>query len=371
MTDQKNDATEYMWKGEPCPNPEKGWITDSRDNRLTRLGNRNAFGKIIQAHNREVEIMHQRLSRAQPVADDAGGGERPREIWVDHTAEAFTDDVRISQGLTRYIRADVIRQPAAADNRKLTLPSNEWLRKRIESDPDMECEAGLPLSAADNRGKDEKAFPIIEFHQWDWIEGFAAFIEDGQVFNEDSKAFCVLNLGSFLTAIRTENIPAHQVPYFIAESMMHEIIHVIEKWAEQEFSEGKVEELLARYYESVKRKTLPSEERISIPSANEAALAWFNERVDAFGIKHPQQAQFIDTIRQGLLRTTPEDAKGDVCPTCNGDGCTVEVQPACCGRGSESGECCGIPVPEQVQEQCGHCYGSGVIAPQPEHEGEK
>lgn len=117
MTDQKNDATEYMWKGEPCPNPEKGWITDSRDNRLTRLGNRNAFGKIIQAHNREVEIMHQRLSRAQPVADDAGGGERPREIWVDHTAEAFTDDVRISQGLTRYIRADVIRQPAAADNR--------------------------------------------------------------------------------------------------------------------------------------------------------------------------------------------------------------------------------------------------------------
>lgn len=45
------------WQGEPCPNPEKGWIRDSRDNRLTRLGNRNAYGKIIKAHNNEIDVV--------------------------------------------------------------------------------------------------------------------------------------------------------------------------------------------------------------------------------------------------------------------------------------------------------------------------
>lgn len=45
------------WRGEPCPNPTKGWINDSRGNRLTRLGNRNAYGKIIQAHNNEIDVI--------------------------------------------------------------------------------------------------------------------------------------------------------------------------------------------------------------------------------------------------------------------------------------------------------------------------
>jgi len=72
MTDKTPDALlpeNYMWKGECCPNPEKGWITDSRGNRLTRLGNRNAFGKIIQAHNQEIEIMYHRFTRSTPHAE--------------------------------------------------------------------------------------------------------------------------------------------------------------------------------------------------------------------------------------------------------------------------------------------------------------
>lgn len=48
------------WKGEPCPNPSKGWITDSHGNRITRLGNRNAFGKLISQHNNEIELLKQK-----------------------------------------------------------------------------------------------------------------------------------------------------------------------------------------------------------------------------------------------------------------------------------------------------------------------
>ena len=49
------------WKGEPCPNPEKGWSTDSRGNRTTRLGNRNAFGKLIEIHNKEIDYLKHKI----------------------------------------------------------------------------------------------------------------------------------------------------------------------------------------------------------------------------------------------------------------------------------------------------------------------
>lgn len=51
------------WKGECCPNPDKGWIINSHGNRLTRLGNRNAFGKIITAHNNELDVLAANLTR--------------------------------------------------------------------------------------------------------------------------------------------------------------------------------------------------------------------------------------------------------------------------------------------------------------------
>lgn len=48
------------------------------------------------------------------------------------------------------------------------------------------------------------------------------------------------------------------------------------------------------------------------------------------------------------------------CPRCNGDGWTVEVRPACCGNVGSGGECRGdCVVPEQYQEVCDLCGGSG------------
>lgn len=103
-----------------------------------------------------------------------------------------------------------------------------------------------------------KPIPVVEFHQHDWMEGFAAFLDDGEQFNPDSKAFCVLNLGSLLATVKAGDIPAADLPYVIAESMMHEIIHVLEKWAGQEFSEERVEQLLEKYEASIRAKRAES-----------------------------------------------------------------------------------------------------------------
>jgi len=87
----------------------------------------------------------------------------------------------------------------------------------------------------------------IEFHQHDWIPGFAAFAPGATTPAPDSRAFCVVNLGSLLAAVQAKDLPAADVPYVVAESMMHEVIHVIEQWAGTEFSEDRVEALLSKY----------------------------------------------------------------------------------------------------------------------------
>lgn len=87
--------------------------------------------------------------------------------------------------------------------------------------------------------------PIIEFYQQDFIPGFAAFLPGATT--PEGNAFCVLNLGSILSTVNTRTVPAADIPYFIAESMMHELMHALEQWAGSEFSEERIEALLAKY----------------------------------------------------------------------------------------------------------------------------
>lgn len=53
------------------------------------------------------------------------------------------------------------------------------------------------------------------------------------------------------------------------------------------------------------------------------------------------------------------------CPSCEGHGWVVGSTLGCCGNVLDSGECCAAKygtdrlVPEQTQEQCGECGGSG------------
>lgn len=88
--------------------------------------------------------------------------------------------------------------------------------------------------------------PIIEFRQHDGIPAFAGF-EPGATGN--GKAFCVLNVAAFLDALEA-GLDHADLPYIIAESMMHEVIHVLEQWAVVEFSEERVDALLEKYANS-------------------------------------------------------------------------------------------------------------------------
>jgi len=89
----------------------------------------------------------------------------------------------------------------------------------------------------------------IEVHQKDWIPGFAAF-QEGSLKHE-GHAHVVLNLGSILCASVVGPLEKKDVPYFVAESLMHEVIHVLEEWAGVEFSEERIETLLLEYHKSI------------------------------------------------------------------------------------------------------------------------
>lgn len=78
------------------------------------------------------------------------------------------------------------------------------------------------------------------------MPGFASFLEDGSL-AEGAKAHIGLNIGSLLCCVETGELPKKDLPYMIAESLMHETIHALESWAKVEFSEEKVEELLQKY----------------------------------------------------------------------------------------------------------------------------
>lgn len=92
-----------------------------------------------------------------------------------------------------------------------------------------------------------KKLPRVEFHSHDWVPAFAAFLPNAGTKNPESTAFCVLNLSAFLENVETGDMDPADVPYLVAESMMHEIIHVLEQWAGVEFSEERVEALLDKY----------------------------------------------------------------------------------------------------------------------------
>jgi len=63
------------------------------------------------------------------------------------------------------------------------------------------------------------------------------------------------------------------------------------------------------------------------------------------------------------------DTERERCPECGGAGWVVAVRPACCGNVYPSGECKGdCAVPEQYQEQCESCNGSGFIPAREEKE---
>ena len=85
----------------------------------------------------------------------------------------------------------------------------------------------------------------IEVYQQDWMPGFAAFRDDGSVM--EGTAHVGLNIGALMAAVVVKDVAKEEIPYLIAESIMHEVIHSLEAWAQVEFDEDKVDELLEKY----------------------------------------------------------------------------------------------------------------------------
>lgn len=86
-------------------------------------------------------------------------------------------------------------------------------------------------------------------YQRDWMPGFAGFVHKPKQGDPLDGAHIVLNIGAFMACVADGDIAPSELPYFIAESLMHEVIHALEAWARVEFSEDRVEALITRYRE--------------------------------------------------------------------------------------------------------------------------
>jgi len=118
--------------------------------------------------------------------------------------------------------------------------------------PTDECNHGKIEAACTLCGSNQGKGVTLEIFQSDWIPGFAAFLDDGSL-QEGAPAHIALNLGSLLCAVESKDFNSCDLPYIIAETLMHETIHALEAWAKVEFNEERVEELLSKYREKYGR----------------------------------------------------------------------------------------------------------------------
>lgn len=83
----------------------------------------------------------------------------------------------------------------------------------------------------------------IDVYQDDGIEAFGSY-RPGL---SDGKAMIGISVERLLGLVATDTIPAAELPYVVAETIMHEMLHALEEWAGVAFSEERVEELIQRY----------------------------------------------------------------------------------------------------------------------------
>lgn len=107
--------------------------------------------------------------------------------------------------------------------------------------------------------KKEIKMPKIELkiYQQDFMPGFAAYVRDkNNVLIKDKKikANLTLNIGSFIVSIIEKDIKQKDLPYYISETIMHEITHVLEDYFKVKFSERKIHKLTEKYYEKYGNK---------------------------------------------------------------------------------------------------------------------
>ena len=87
--------------------------------------------------------------------------------------------------------------------------------------------------------------PLLEVYQADGVKGFACYVAtDGEI---SGAPIIGLNVESLLGTVVLGDISPSELPYMVAECIMHEVIHALEDWAKVEFSENRIEALIEKY----------------------------------------------------------------------------------------------------------------------------
>jgi hypothetical protein len=206
----------------------------------------------------EREVHEYLLSKGRTMPDDdyamfEDGWIAARTFAVECTAPAPQPDDRTKVLLRACY--DMLKKQRASG---CAISPFETTVHYDEADCDGYClmeDIEIELAAATPQVTPTKPTITLEVYQHDWLPGFAAFHSDGER-AEGATKHIVLNLGSLLCAVESGDLPKQDLPYMIAESLMHETVHALEEWAGVEFSEERVEELLTKYREKYARATI-------------------------------------------------------------------------------------------------------------------
>jgi hypothetical protein len=92
-------------------------------------------------------------------------------------------------------------------------------------------------------------FPLLEVYQADGIKGFACYLAtDGEI---SGAPIIGLNVESLLGTVVLGDVEPRDLPYVVAECIMHEVMHALEQWAKVQFSEKRIEALIEKYRRQV------------------------------------------------------------------------------------------------------------------------
>lgn len=80
--------------------------------------------------------------------------------------------------------------------------------------------------------------------QMDGIDGFACYLSPSA---RKGKTIIGLNVEALLASVVVKDFTVKDLPYIVADSIMHEVIHALEDWAQVQFSDKKVNKLIAKY----------------------------------------------------------------------------------------------------------------------------
>lgn len=92
----------------------------------------------------------------------------------------------------------------------------------------------------------------IKIYQQDFMPGFAAYL--GGSLSTQSHAAISLNVGAIAAMVVKKDIKPTDIPAFVVESLFHEVIHVLEEFAQIKFSEKRVEALTQKYIQEYSKR---------------------------------------------------------------------------------------------------------------------